>query len=286
MRAAYVIEIVTPKKFALNGLWFGPKKPKRAIIWIHGLSSSAFSRLAIVDHLIDESTAVITFNNRGSATVSRVSRGEKRFLSGGGAEHFTESVDDIDGAISYAKKAGATEIFLAGHSTGCQKSIYWAHKRKENGVKGIILLAPLSDWTGVATQRNEKKKVTKATREAVSLLKKKLPDAFLSTDAWVHPITAQRFISLYTPDSVEQSIFPYFDESRSARMYRSVTVPILALFAELDEYADRKAEKIADWFTRHNGSRRFDSVIIPKVGHSFRGEEAAVGKVIREWISR
>ena len=64
MRPCFQIEIVTPKKFVLNGLWFGSKKPKRVIVWVHGLGSSMFSKLGIVDQLVDKETAVVMFNNR------------------------------------------------------------------------------------------------------------------------------------------------------------------------------------------------------------------------------
>ena len=74
MKACGVIEVITPKKFVLNGLWFGPRRPKRAIVWVHGLGSSAFSQLGIVDHLADTDTAVITFNNRGFGTINSVKR--------------------------------------------------------------------------------------------------------------------------------------------------------------------------------------------------------------------
>ncbi len=37
-----VVEIYTPNKYQLNGLWFGPMIAKTGYIFIHGLSSSAF----------------------------------------------------------------------------------------------------------------------------------------------------------------------------------------------------------------------------------------------------
>ena len=54
MQACHVVEIVTPKKVLLNGLWFGVKKPRQAIIWVHGLGSSVFSKLDIVQKLVDK----------------------------------------------------------------------------------------------------------------------------------------------------------------------------------------------------------------------------------------
>src|SRR5262245_33388648 len=133
MHATHATEIVTPKKVLLNGLWFGrcsaeatqdkPTKPKRTIIWIHGLGSSAFSKLGIVEKLVDEDTSVLTFNNRGHDAVTRIgtTTGKKK-TAGAAFEKFEECADDIQGAINFAKKAGAKQIYLAGHSTGCQKS--------------------------------------------------------------------------------------------------------------------------------------------------------------------
>ena len=140
MISAGVVEIVTPKGVLLNGLWFGPAKPKCVVVWVHGLASSLWSRHSLIQKLIDANTAVLMFNNRGHDTISRVSTEKKRVGHAGGAhEVFTECVDDIDGAVKFAQKQGVKNVYLAGHSTGCQKSIYWAHKRASKGVKGIML---------------------------------------------------------------------------------------------------------------------------------------------------
>ncbi len=126
MRPTNVIEITTPKNFILNGLWFGPTKPRTAIILVHGLTGSAFSRLPITDVLADEDTAVITFNNRGHDIVSKkrqiVGMETKTTFGGTAHEVFAECIDDIEGAIRRVRKEGVKEIYLAGHSTGCQKS--------------------------------------------------------------------------------------------------------------------------------------------------------------------
>ena len=157
MTPAHVVEIITPKRFVLNGLWFGPysakatkgtaKKPKRVIVWMHGLGSSVFSKLGIIELLARGDTAVLAFNNRGHDVVSKSARGKKYIIAGAAHEVFTDCVDDIQGAINFVKKQGVRDIYLVGHSTGCQKSIYWAHKKKGKGIKGIILLAPLSDYS-------------------------------------------------------------------------------------------------------------------------------------------
>src|ERR1700722_3607606 len=151
MTPAYVVQITTPKKYVLNGLWFGPKKPKRVVIWVHGLGSSMFSKLNLIRAIVDPHTAVLAFNNRGFERVAQIRRTadskSKRLLAGAAHERFVDCVDDIQGAVNFVRKRKVKSIYLAGHSTGCQKSIYWASKKGKN-VKGIILLAPVSDYAG------------------------------------------------------------------------------------------------------------------------------------------
>ena len=285
MRACNVIEIVTPKRVLLNGLWFGVKKPKRAIIWVHGLGSSAFSKLDIVQNLIDKNTAVLIFNNRGHDKISRIAHvGEKvigkTVLGGSAHEVFEECVDDIQGAINFAKRAGVKEIWLVGHSTGCQKSIYWASK-KGQGVRGIILLAPISDYSAEMYLQG-KRKVERAVKTARALIAKGKKHQLLPADLWPDYFDAQRFLSLYTPDSKEE-MFTYAQPKKIPRLLQSVKLPILAVFASDDEYADRPAVDIAEWFER-NTEANLETLVVPSAPHSFKGKEAQVSLAIKHWI--
>lgn len=284
MRPCFHIEIVTPKEVVLNGLWYGPRRAKRVIVWVHGLGSSMFSKLYLADELVDSHTAVIAFNNRGHDKVASGSSGRnKRVRFGAAHEIFTDCADDIQGAISCARRAGATEVYLVGHSTGCQKSAYWASKRG-NGVKAIILLAPMSDYASERAAQGPRalKKAELMARKLVQKNKKHelLPESIWN---WSWMADAQRFLSLYTGNSAEE-IFTYWDAKRTPRTLRAVKKPVLVLLAENDEYADRPAKSIASWFTTYLKSTD-RVVIVPDVRHSFKGGERAVAREIRKFIS-
>jgi alpha-beta hydrolase superfamily lysophospholipase len=284
MRPAHVVEIITPKKFILNGLWFGPKKPRRAIVWVHGLTSSAFSRLGLVEHIVDKETAVLTFNNRGHDSVSRISRtdGKKSYRAGAAYERFEDCIDDINGVIDFAKKTKAKEIYLAGHSTGSQKTAFWASK-KGSGVKGIILLAPGSDYAG-ALMKYGAPKIQRLTAIAKSLIKSGKSDELLASSLWEgEPDSPRRFLSLYTPYSNEQSLFTYFDEKRPAKMLRKITLPMLVIMGENDEHIDRPAREIMEWFEK-NTKAPLLSLVAKRATHSFKGHEKAIAKAIKLWI--
>lgn len=289
MRPAHIIEIETPKKFLLNGLWFGPVSAKKAVICVHGLTSSAFGMSAIVRALTaDPELAVITFNNRGFESVTDIKqkKGFKNKWKRVGTAHevFTESVDDIQGAVNFVRKSKVKDIYLAGHSTGCQKSIYWASKTKGTGAKGILLFAPISDWAS-NVHFDKKKNIPKALKLARALVKARKPHQLLPE--WTSPMLhdAQRYISLHTPESAEE-IFTYAQPKKKPRVYASVRTPILALFAGADEYGERPAEKALEWFKQHTGSKRFSGVVIPDATHGFKGFENEVAAHVREWISR
>jgi alpha-beta hydrolase superfamily lysophospholipase len=285
MRPAFHIEIITPKKVILDGLWLGPRKPKRVVIWMHGLGSSMFRKLAIMDHLLDGRTAVLTFNNRGHDKVTRAWTLNGRTLKAGAAhEVFTECVDDIEGAIRFARSHGVKKIFLAGHSTGCQKCAYWASKRAK-GVKGIILLSPISDRASEVSISG-KAKLARVEKIAREFVRKGKPHELLPENVWGWRwiADAQRFLSLYSGNSSEE-LFTYWDPKRNAKALRSIKIPMLVLFGADEEYTDRPIKEIAVWFQRN--LKPVDRVILlPKTGHSFRGAEKTVAKAIRVFMQR
>ncbi|MDR3571803.1 MAG: alpha/beta fold hydrolase [Candidatus Pacebacteria bacterium] len=282
MTPAFVVQITTPKNFLLNGLWFGPKKPKQVLIWIHGLTSSMFSMHSVVQSLVNKNTAVVVFNNRGHDSVSKLksTRGIS-YEAGSAHERFTDCVDDIQGAIDFVRKTGVKRIFLAGHSTGCQKAVYWASK-KGAGVKGIVLLAPVSDYAG-ALKRHGAAKLSRIASYARKLVKSGKPNEFIPASLWPEELNdAQRFLSLYTPDSSEE-IFTYIDPNKKPRALQKVKLPILVLWAQEDEFADRPASEATAWFEKH--LKPSDTVLtVAGVGHGFKGGEGRVAKVVAEFM--
>ena len=284
MRPAHVVEIVTPKKYLLNGLWFGPARPKRVFIFVHGLTGSAFSMRTLTEALVDRGTAVFTFNNRCLEQVTSIKRivGKKvRYVLAGAAhEVFTECRDDIQGAVDTARSTGASEIFLVGHSTGAQKCVYWAAKGGK-GASGIVLLGPLSDYSG-ALKTMDHAVLLKGVAHARKLVAAGNPHELMPKELreWFE-CDAQRYLSLYTPDTAEDT-FPYAFPEKKPKLLEKVQLPILTLLAERDEYADLSAPEIAAWFAEHLSSSSAVS-IIPNVDHSFKGGQQVIVSRISAW---
>ncbi len=285
------IKIATPKRYLLDGLWFGGGHPKRAIVFVHGLGSTAFAHHEYLTPLADNSTAVLFFSNRGHddvAGMKRIKRSAKKSYAhksaGVAHEVFAECVDDIQGAVNLLVKNKVKEIYLVGHSTGCQKITYYLSKNgKQRKIKGAILLCPISDYAGA--KRENADKLKKAEAVARKLVRRRKPHDLLPADIWPRPLDAQRFLSLYTPDSKEE-IFTYAQPEKTPRTLRKVNLPLLIVFAGNDEYRDRDTEEIAEWFGNHIRSKKSEIRIIPNALHGFGGKEARVAESVRRWLSK
>jgi pimeloyl-ACP methyl ester carboxylesterase len=286
MRPCTHVEIVTPKKFLLNGLWFGPRKPKRVIVWVHGLGGSVFSNLRIIDRLVDSSTAVVTFNNRGHDKVAKLPHSSgvytRAIRAGAAHEKFTDCADDIKGVINLVRKQGVKNVYLAGHSTGCQKSVYFASKNKR-GIKGVILLGPISDYDAFRLEYGDKR-IARALRYARRKIQEKKGDELLPPSVWDPSwlADAQRLVSLCAGEGPEE-IFTYWNEMTVPRALRHVSVPTLVLLADRDEFTNVPAEQLTKWFDA-NIRAPHSVVVVPRVGHSFKGGEGITAGAIRRFM--
>lgn len=285
-----IVDVITPKNYQLRGVWVGAKKPKKVFIFIHGLTSDLFSGKTIFG-LADGDNAVLSFNNRGYGIISKIKhlnlnnpKGYDSVIAGTAHEIFEDCVDDIEGAVQLCHDLGAKEIYLVGHSTGCQKSIFYLSKTKnKQNVTGVVLLCPLSDYAAVplAADKSIYERALEYSRKEVE---EGRPSTLLSEEYWPSElIDVQRFLSLYTPESSEE-IFTY-SHDKEPKALQSVDAPMLVLLAGSDEYCDRPTEKLRAWFDRSIVSSKYKSVIVENALHNLKGSEEAVCKEVKDWIS-
>lgn len=283
-----IVDIVTPDHLQLRGLWAGVSNATTVYIFVHGLSSDVFAG-RIIHELVSDSVAVLSFSNRGSGVISRlkklnpnIPKGYESVNGGMALEVFEECIHDIEGAVQLAKERGAQNVYLVGHSTGCQKSVYYLGMTKNTqNITGVVLLAPLSDYATIALL-DDRREYDAALAYAKKEVLEGRSDSLLQSDIWPPElISAQRFISLYTPES-EEEIFTYAS-GKEPKTFRSVKVPILAIFAGADEYGDRPAMELASWFAEHSASANFTSTVVENSLHNFKGFEKEVCSPIAAW---
>lgn len=283
------VSFQTKDKLTLHGLLTVPKNAKGVCIYIHGLTGSALNNTqihALAPVLTSAGFGVFVIDTRGADIIHKVKKEDKSkpkgyvSLSIGTAfEVFTDCTFDIDAAVQYLQKLNVKNIHLIGHSTGCQKSIYYLSQLpKQSKIKSVLLLAPLSDYAAAIADP----KLPEKTGYAKFLVKSGKKNTLLPDDLFGELLSAQRFLSLYTPNSKEE-IFTYAS-GKKAKTLRSVTVPTLAVFGEKDEYLDRPVLELVEWFEENIHAKKKQVEWIEGANHSFKGKEKQMGNVIVSWL--
>lgn len=282
-----IVSFETPKGLVLHGFSHGNLDAERAYLFVHGLGGTVFSQAKLLPLLARSRASVLVFGNRGSGIVSRfkrrIGKGETyaSVLGGKAFERFEDCVDDIEGGVRFLLGKGVKKVVLVGHSTGCQKSVYYLSKKPDPRVVGAVLLAPMSDYAFEVFTRGTKD-LNKAVRVAQNMIAVGKGSAFLPSAISPHPITPARFLSLYTPESKEE-IFTYASGKKPATL-RKVRVPLLSLLAEQDEYAERPAEDIKIWFEETLRGTQSATHVVQDAPHNFSGQESVAHALIEAFV--
>lgn len=284
----HLTQVTTSDGVTLAGVVVEPKgRKKAALIWLHGLTSSFESGQELMSQLsytcVKRRIGYFKFNNRGHHLVYFGVRGGKDsgFL-GSTHEKFRDSIKDIQAVIALARRRGYAKIILAGHSTGAQKVLYYCARRKDPAVKAVLLAGPASDIAG------ELMRIAPATLvHRVSVARRKAihhPDDLVPA-AW-GPWTNQRYVSLFTPGSVEE-VFPYHRLGGRWTFLKTTKIPMMLVSGERDEYLDQPARKIMKLFQKKAlATKSFTGVVIPGAGHGFHHHQRQLVSAIGRWLDR
>jgi pimeloyl-ACP methyl ester carboxylesterase len=291
MERYYLTEITTKDGLIHQGVYFQPKKKSQtAVLWLHGLSSAFYNNPELFEQISryfeKSKLGFAAFNNRGHNSIAGIKKvdpesptGYSHTDGGVGYEKFNECIYDIDAGLTFLIKQGYTRIILAGHSTGANKACFYGGTVEDDRVAGIILASPMSD------RLIEEKSNPDLKHNLVYM--QKMVDAkkgeTLVNGMTFFPVTPRRYLSLFAKGSAED-VFDYGEINPEMKAYRNIKKPLLVVFAENDEYADRPIEEIKSVFDKYTGSENYQSKVIPGSFHGYDGMKDVFAKLITKWI--
>lgn len=291
MKQFYLAEIVTKDKLLHQGIFFKPKQPtKKAILYIHGLTSTFYGSVTLVNELAisceKQGIGFASFNMRGHDMITGIRKinadspkGYDHVMGGAGYERFEDCVYDIDAGITFLENQGFSEIILAGHSTGANKVCYYQGNKQDLRVSGVILAGPLSDRLGQAL---DKEKLAGDVKTMQKLVDEGKGDKIV-LGYHFFPMTPRRFLSIFSPHSAED-VFDYGDKNPRFTLFSRIKKPLLIIIGEKDENLDRPVERVLSVYKEHTISTRFAGKVIPDALHSFNGKEKEVVQTIIDWV--
>ena len=264
-----------------------------AVINLHGLRGSFYrgARVAqLARSFVRNRIAFLSIEQRGSYglfTINGTRNGKrKRVIAGGAVEKFEECVFDIGGAIRYLGGIGAKRIYLQGHSTGCQKAVYYMMRKRDRRVKGLVLLAPADDlniWKSDLYEIWKGKRNRFAEVVAFARLKSRSDPTFPMAMKYGRiEFSAGRFASFADLKNVEARIFNY--DSPRMKEFGTVRVPILAVFGTREENAVKPVRDYLMMLAANTKSRDFTGALVKGADHGFDGKEAELSSLVAKWI--
>lgn len=275
-----MVKFTSTDGYVLDGFIVG--KGKVCMLFVHGMTGNfALTKLkvAAAESIVKNGGAFFSFNTRGHDISSLIKKKKKYFVAGTNYERFEDSAKDIGGAISVLRKLGYKKFILAGHSTGCQKILYYQWKKKNGDVLGMLLIGPGDDYN--IAKKTLGKKFNSAVSSAKKMMKNKQADKPLSY-SW-QGFSARRFLSVADTKNAEARLFNY---EGPLREFSTIKLPILAVIGGKEDWLWMPAQKYTELLAKKTKSKRFEACIIKGANHGMYGKEAELEKAIGKWTKQ
>jgi len=282
-----IISFDSLDKVQLEGMLCEVPRSQTCVIHLHGMTDN-FVGLGIVDSLMAASVkngmSFFTINTRGMGTITMFTRLREHLqyrLIGTSFENFKESIFDIQAAINLLKNRGYKRFILSGHSTGCQKVAYYQLRKQSKLVKALILLGPADDLN-FQIKRLGRRAFNQHLEVARKMVRQGKGRELMPFEIEPTYFSAKRYYELYRPGSIEGKLFNYESDMKEVA---KITIPVLALFGEFEEFAAmpvRKMLRILGQKFKHPYSKE---VLIPNSDHCFCQHEEKVQATVDKWLS-
>lgn len=283
MNIEFINNAYTSDGLRLPMVHFESNKKDICVICIHGMCGT------IIDNyfatvwgklLAKNDIGFIYEHNRGHSIENDIVMKDGSFKRCGCMyEIFEDCIYDIDLAIQTAKEKGYKRIILLGHSLGCNKVIYYYHKKHPNILGMILASAP--DMIGshllIEPEYEELLKEAKENidkNQPTKLLHKMIEDYMY--------MSSQTYYNWFHKNSNLNNL-PIISNPKNWEQLETIDVPILTFSGSKDEdyylHLDLLKEKATN-------CKNFEYQIIENTGHTYQEKELETGTLILNWINK
>lgn len=270
--------------------WLSGNDSEVAVIHIHGMSGNGYENY-FLDNFREmynkNGISFFTIDTRGRGITSSFwkgneidSWGEGTKFGGSCFEIFSESVDDIQGAIDYLKAQGKSKFILQGHSLGGSKVVNYLVTKNNPEIIGVVLLAP-TDMVGWANTDPSHQDNLKKSEELIS---RSEGEELVSPQCWLDktPLSAQAYPTL----SKAGTAVDIYGERAGGALLGKIQIPTLIAYGDSDIGILKIDGNIEKWIERVNNIKNQNTKIsvINGAAHSFKGYEAELSKNVESFV--
>jgi len=291
------IAFQTNDGLTLPGLLYRGQKDKAVLIYLHGNGSSSVfydetENRPLAEALANKNISTLYFNNRGAYNMKelyvRQGRKDARQWFGMAYERIKECVEDIDGAISFLKKEGYRQFYLAGASTGANKICVYNFYKPKNDIEKYILLCGADD-TGIYYDALGKSTFWRLLAEAKEKIKSGHGEEIIKEILPDHLFSYRGFFDIANPEG-DYNVFPFYEVLRNVRLstepifrhFKSISKPTLVVYGDQDEYAWGDVPSIVEILKRYQPAMTYQ--MIKGADHGFKNKENRLASIIAGWL--
>jgi alpha-beta hydrolase superfamily lysophospholipase len=270
--------------------WLSGEKSKVAVIHVHGMSGNGYENY-FLDNFREmynkNGISFFTIDTRGRGIISSFCRGneidswgEGTKLGGSCFEIFSESANDIHGAIDYLKAQGKSKFILQGHSLGGSKVVNYLVTKNNTKIIGVVLLAP-TDMVGWANTDPRHQDNLKKSEELISHDE---GEELVSAQCWLDktPLSAQTYPTLCKAGTAVD----IYGERAGETLLGKIQVPTLIACGDNDIGILKIDGSMDKWIERVDKIKNQNTKIsvIKGAAHSFKGYESELSKNVESFI--
>ena len=279
------IDIETKRGTILNGVLFSKGKSDTVLIAITGIHGNFYSNPFYYNFGDTLNSDNIDFiyaqtNDAFGKIETFNTKTKSREIIGSWNERFEYTIDDIDSYITYAEKNGYKNIYLAGHSLGANKVIYYLSKTHDKRVKHFLFLSPANlDYMMSEVTDYEKEIIKKQVDTGHG--DEMLPFYFMG---WVTCTFNTAYDWVYT--KILNNV--HTEETGDFSELENITHTGALLIGTYDTFTDGNPSLFLKNINNHIKTKDENELIfIEKTGHTYQQKEQEVAdkilKLVQKW---
>ena len=205
-------------------------------------------------------------------------------------------VEDINEILSYiSNKNKLDEIYLLGHSTGCQDILCLFKKgiNKQFPIKKCILQGPVSDRDYLNKDKKLLNEIKRIEKE-YNVLYENWNNSELKNSMDVskylydnkYPLLVRRFVSLYSKLGDEDWFSYDISQETLKSMYSIIDIPFLFVFSLNDQYINYSHDEYKKLIERIKNSNDFININIINDNHFIENSFDKFYNIVNNFISK
>ena len=168
-----LVKIATADRHVLDGILYGAEESIATVLHVHGSLGNFYHQPFIpvfAQVLTGEGINLLSCNMRTHDGIAEGydTEGMMKYV-GGSLARFETCVEDIQGAVSWSRKKLGPNVYLQGHSLGCDRVLHFLESTTEE--LSPILLSPCDsyqlqkEWLGVEKFKQQEADIQKRKKD-------------------------------------------------------------------------------------------------------------------------